>query len=320
MASPRYLVTGGAGFIGSNLVEALVGQGHTVRVFDNFSTGHRRNLQPFLRHVDLVEGDVRDFEAVRRAAEGVEVIFHQAALPSVPRSIEDPLTTNEVNVTGTLNVLEAAVQAGATRLVYASSSSVYGDGEALPKHEAMTPRPRSPYAVSKLTGEYYCQVYAQVFGLMTTALRYFNVFGPRQDPASAYAAVIPRFASAMAAGEPVRIYGDGRQSRDFTYVANAVQANLLAATAPQAEGRVLNCACGERTTLLELVDTLAGLMGCEPRVVFDPPRPGDVLHSQADVRQAAAQIGYRPSVGLRQGLQQTLARDYGVPAPQGLSA
>jgi len=302
-----YLITGGAGFIGSHIVEELVRRRERVRVLDNFSTGRRENLAPFLEHVELVEGDLRDLSTVRRVAEGVDYILHQAALPSVPRSIADPLTSNDSNVTGTLHLLIAARDAGVKRVVYASSSSVYGDNPTLPKREDMSPAPKSPYAVSKLAGEYYCRVFAQAYGLETVCLRYFNVFGPRQDPASQYAAVIPKFITALLRDEPPTIYGDGHQSRDFTYVSNVVRANLLAATAPDVSGRVFNVACGERYTVLDLVAVLTEILGTHITPVHTAPRPGDVRHSLADITAAREALGYRVEVNFHEGLRRTVA-------------
>jgi UDP-glucose 4-epimerase len=303
----RCLVTGGAGFIGSNLAEALVKSGHQVRVLDNFATGARANLAAVAGTVELLEGDLRDAAIVERAVQGMEVVFHQAALPSVARSLEDPATTHAVNATGTLTLLLAARRAGARRVVYASSSSVYGDSPTLPKREEMPTQPKSPYAVSKLGGEQYCQVFAAALGLETVSLRYFNVFGPRQDPTSPYAAVIPKFLAAMRRGEPPVIFGDGKQSRDFTYVENAVRANLLAAEAPRVSGEVLNVACGARVTLLELVEHLNRLLGTRLDPVFAPRRPGDVRHSQADLTRAAALLGYHPTVDFPEGLARMAA-------------
>ncbi len=303
----RYLVTGGAGFIGSNLAEALVKSSHRVRVLDNFATGARANLTAGAGAVELLEGDLRDAAIVERAVQGIDVVFHQAALPSVARSLEDPATTHAVNATGTLTLLLAARRAGVRRVVYASSSSVYGDSPTLPKREEMPTQPKSPYAVSKLAGEQYCQVFAAAFGLETVSLRYFNIFGPRQDPASPYAAVIPNFLTAMRRGERPVIFGDGKQSRDFTYVENAVQANLLAAEAPRASGEVINVACGGRVTLLELVEQLNHLLETHLDPIFAPPRPGDVRHSQADLTRAAAVLGYHPTVDLQEGLARMAA-------------
>lgn len=307
----RYLITGGAGFIGSNLAEALVKAGHRVRILDNFATGARANLAAVAGDVELLEGDLRDPASVEQAVRGVEVVFHQAALPSVARSLEDPATTHAVNATGTLLLLQAARRAGVRRVVYASSSSVYGDSPTLPKREEMPTQPKSPYAVSKLAGEGYCQVFAAALGLETVSLRYFNIFGPRQDPASPYAAVIPKFLAAMRRGERPVIFGDGKQSRDFTYVENAVRANLLAATAPEASGEVINVACGARVTLLELVEHLNRLLGTHLTPAFAPPRPGDVRHSQADLTRAAALLGYHPTVDFPEGLARTAAGEAG---------
>lgn len=301
-----YLVTGGAGFIGSNIVTALVERGETVRVLDNFSTGHRANLAPVQDRIELLAGDLRDPEQVRRAVEGIDFVLHQAALPSVPRSIADPLTSHAVNATGTLTLLQAARQAGVKRLVQASSSSVYGDNPALPKQESMATRPLSPYAISKLAAEQYGRVFYQLYGFETVALRYFNVFGPRQDPGSQYAAVIPRFITALRRGEPPTIYGDGQQSRDFTFIANVVQANLRACTAPEAAGGVFNIACGERYSLLELMARLAEITGRPAEAHHTEPRPGDVPHSQADISLARSVLGYEPAVTLAVGLARTV--------------
>jgi len=305
----NYLVTGGAGFIGSNLVEALLQQGHTVRVLDNFSTGKRENLAPFHHRIDLLEGDLTVLDDVRRAVQDVEVVFHQGAIPSVPKSIADPLASHEANVTGTLNVLIAAREMGVRRVVFASSSSVYGDQNPhLAKTEAMNPCPISPYGVAKLAAEHYCRVFHAVYGLETVALRYFNVFGPRQDPASMYAAVIPRFITALLAGQPPIIYGDGEQTRDFTYVGNVVQANLLAATAPaeQVAGEVFNVAMGRQTSLNVLVEMLRHIIGSEVSPLYDAPRPGDIRHSRADISKARRCLEYEPHISLDEGLRLTV--------------
>jgi len=303
-----YLVTGGAGFIGSHIVDELVRRGEQVRVLDDFSTGKVENLEQARRAIRLIEGDLRDPAAVQAAVQGADYVLHQAALASVPRSVADPLASNEVNVTGTLNVLLAARQAGVRRVVYASSSSVYGDSPTLPKHEDMPTRPLSPYAVSKLAGECYCQAFYQVYGIPTVALRYFNVFGPRQDPASQYAAVIPRFITAALAGRPLTIYGDGLQSRDFTYVSNVVAANLLACQSERAIGQVVNASCGERISLLELAARLGQLLGGgRLPVQHEPARPGDVKHSQADITRARNVLGFVPSIDFPTGLEQTVA-------------
>ena len=300
-----YLVTGGAGFIGSHIVEELVHRGERVRVLDNFSTGRRKNIAPFLKHIDLIEGDLRDLPSVRQAVEGTDYVLHQAALPSVPRSVADPLASNAANVTGTLNLLVAARDVGVRRVVYASSSSVYGDNPLLPKQEDMLPQPKSPYAVSKLAGEHYCRAFTEVYGLETVSLRYFNVFGPRQDPASQYAAVIPLFITAMLQGVPPTVHGDGHQSRDFTYVSNVAHANLLAAAAPDIAGRVFNAACGQRYTLMDLIAILNDFLGVQIVPVHTDPRPGDVRHSLADITAAREALGYRAEVSFREGLQLT---------------
>ncbi len=301
-----YLVTGGAGFIGSNIVEKLVGDGHKVRVLDNFSTGRRENIDDF-KEVELAEGDVRDLAFVRRVVSGVDYVFHQGALPSVIRSIEDPISTNEVNIDGTLNVLVASRDAGVRRVIYASSSSVYGDTPTLPKTEEMKPNPKSPYAASKLAGEYYCQVFYSVYGLETVSLRYFNIFGPRQDPTSQYAAVIPLFIEAMLNGDTPTIFGDGLQSRDFTFVDNVVKANLLAATAKDAPGKIFNTACGDRHSLLDLVDLLNSIMGKQIKPIHADSRPGDVKHSLAGISEAEKILNYQPQVQFEEGLKKTMA-------------
>ena len=302
----NFLVTGGAGFIGSNLVAALHALGHRVRVFDDFSTGRRENLAELEGEVEVVEGDIRDLPAVRSAMRDVEYVLHEAALPSVIRSIDDPLLANDVNVTGTLNVLVAARDAGAKRAVLAASSSAYGDTEVLPKVETMTPKPISPYAVTKLVAEHYGAVFTGVYGLPVVALRYFNVFGPRQDPASHYAAVIPKFILAMMEGHRPVIFGDGSQSRDFCYIENVVSANLLACTAVSAPGNTYNVACGERTDLLALVDRLNEILGTEIAPDFAEMRTGDILHSLADIEQARADLGYEVAVPFDEGLRKTV--------------
>ena len=301
----KALVTGGAGFIGSNLVRALLARGDEVRVLDNFSTGYRRNLEPL--DVELVEGDLRSYERVATAVNGVEVVFHQGALPSVPRSIQDPLSSSAVNVEGTLNVLLAARDAGVRRVVFASSSSVYGDAPGMPRRESQPLAPLAPYAVSKLAAEQYCMVANRVFGLETVALRYFNVFGEYQDPLSGYAAVIPKFIRIMLDGERPTIFGDGETSRDFTHVENVVDANLAAATEPAAAGRVMNVAIGSSNTLNDLVRTLRRLLDVELEPDYAPPRPGDVPESLADVSLARELIGYEPSVTFEEGLERTIA-------------
>jgi len=305
----HYLVTGGAGFIGSNLVGALLEQGHTVRVLDNFSTGKRENLAPYGSRVEVIEGDLTDLDAVRRAVQGVDVVLHQGALASVPRSIEDPISSNEANVKGTLHVLLAAKDAGVKRVVYASSSSVYGDQAVTePKVETMTPQPISPYAVSKLSGEQYCQVFYEVYGLETVSLRYFNVFGPRQDPHSEYAAVIPKFITCMLEGQRPTIFGDGEQTRDFTYIGNVIKGNLLAATAPaeRVAGQVFNMATGAQISLNGLVEMLQEITGQNLAPVYAPPRTGDIKHSRADIEKARRLLGYEPEVSFLEGLRQTV--------------
>jgi UDP-glucose 4-epimerase len=302
-----FLVTGGAGFIGSHLAARLVDQGGAVRVFDDFSTGKRDNLEAVGDRIDLIEGDLRDPDAVRRAVAGARVIFHQAALSSVQRSVEDPRTTLDVNLSGTLNVLQAAREAGCQRVVFASSAAVYGDAPGLPKTETMAPRPLSPYAISKLAGEQLCSVFTHVHGLETVALRYFNVFGPRQDPSSPYSGVISRFLLALQTGAPPVIFGDGVQSRDFVYVDDVVAANLLAAEAPAAAGRVFNIATGRAVSLNHLLRTLATLTGTEPRAHHEPARPGDIRHSLADIGAAKKTLGYAAEVALEDGLARTVA-------------
>lgn len=301
----RVLVTGGAGFIGSHLAERLLDLGHEVRVLDSFATGRRENLEG-LSGVELIEGDIQSFERAHNAVRGCEAVLHQAALPSVPRSIQDPLTTNAVNVTGTLNLLLAARDAGVRRVVYASSSSVYGANEALPKCEDQPVSPISPYAVSKLAGEGFCRAFTCIYGLECIALRYFNVFGPRQDPRSQYSAVIPRFIEAALHGSTPVIFGDGKQSRDFTYIDNVVDANLRAMTGSAGAGEVFNIACGERVSLNEALDTVAEVAGTELHPDHQPARVGEVRHSQADIRRAREELGYEPAVSFADGIRYTL--------------
>lgn len=304
----KVLVTGGGGFIGSHLAEALLAAGHDVRVLDDFSTGKRENLKAFSGRLEIVEGDVRDSAAAAAAVRGREAVFHLAALPSVPRSFRDPFSSFAVNAGGAVKVLEAARRAGVRRFVYSSSSSVYGDVAAEAKSEDLEPRPLSPYAVSKLSGESMCRLYRRVYGMETVSLRYFNVFGPRQDPRSEYAAVIPRFIRDALGGSRPTVYGDGRQTRDFTYVANVVRANLLAlAAGPAAEGEVFNVACGEEMELLDLVEALGELTGKKLEPVFEPARPGDVRRSRAAIGRAREVLGYRPEVGWEEGLEKTIA-------------
>jgi nucleoside-diphosphate-sugar epimerase len=304
MAARTALVTGGGGFIGSTLVDALLAEGFEVRVLDNFATGRRENLEDALPHIELIEGDIQSYERVHTAVRGCELVFHFAALPSVPRSVQDPLTSNATNVIGTLNVLLASRDADVRRVIYASSSSIYGANEELPKREEMAVAPIAPYAVSKLAGEGYCRSFTNVYGLDTVALRYFNVFGPRQDPLSQYAAVIPRFIAAFRDGRRPVIYGDGEQSRDFTFVDNAVNATLCAARAAgEVAGEMFNAACGSRISLLEILDELRSLTGTELEPEHLPARPGDVRHSLADISKAREALGYRPNVDFREGLR-----------------
>lgn len=303
----RYVVTGGAGFIGSHLVEHLVAAGESVAVLDDFSTGRRENLAPFRDRVDLIEGSLTDLEACRRAVDGAAFVLHQAALPSVPRSLRDPLATHASNVTGTLNLLIAARDAGVQRFVYAASSSAYGNTAELPKREDMLPRPLSPYAAAKYAGEQYCRAFHASFGLPTVALRYFNVFGPRQDPTSQYAAVIPKFIVTAQHGEAPTIFGDGEQTRDFTFVANVVRANLLACAAPAAAwGEPYNVGCGERITVNELWRRIAALVGTTASPRYEPSRTGDVRDSLASLERTRAMLGYHPVVSLDEGLRITL--------------
>lgn len=301
-----YLVTGGAGFIGSNTAEQLVKRGEEVRILDNFSTGKKENIVKFKDSIELIEGDLRDLEIVKRAMVGVDFVLHQGALPSVQRSIEDPLTTNKVNILGTLNVLLAAREAKVKRVVHASSSSVYGDTPTLPKKEVMKTSPRSPYAVSELIGEEYCRIYYTIYGLETVSLRYFNVFGPRQDPSSQYAAVIPKFITLMLRGESPPIYGDGEQSRDFTFVDNVVKANLKACEAKEAPGGVFNIACGKSVTINELLQRLNGILETRIKPTYQSPRKGDVRHSLADISQARKTLHYSPEIGFAAGLEKTV--------------
>jgi nucleoside-diphosphate-sugar epimerase len=300
------LVTGGGGFIGSHLTARLAAAGHLVRVLDNFSTGRRSNVASLPDEVEIVEGDIRSYERVHHAVSGCEVVFHVAALPSVPRSIQDPLTSHATNATGTLNLLLCARDARVRRVVLASSSSVYGANQALPKREDMTPMPMSPYAVAKLASEGYCRSFTEVYGLETVALRYFNVFGPRQDPRSEYAAAIPSFISAVLAGEPPRVYGDGEQSRDFTYVENAVDATVLAMDAQGVVGEVFNVANGAATSVNQVLAELGELIGADVEPAHLPARPGEVRHSLADCTRAGETLGYKPQTSLREGLRITV--------------
>jgi len=302
-----YLVTGGAGFIGSHLVTRLVSEGRRVRVLDNLSTGSLKNLDHVLGRYEFLRGDLCDPDAVARAVHGVDVVFHEAALASVPRSVARPLDTHAACATGTITLLDACRQAGVRRVVYAASSSAYGNAAVMPKHEGQLPGPLSPYAAAKLAGELYCEAFAATYGLETVRLRYFNVFGPRQDPASPYSAVIPRFVAALLNGEQPVIYGDGSQSRDFTYIDNVVEANLRAAQAVGVSGRVYNAACGSSLDLITLLRVLCEELDAEFAPRFAEPRVGDVLHSWADVSAAERDLGYRPVVSVREGLRRTVA-------------
>lgn len=301
----KYLVTGGAGFIGCNIVRKLLEQGHDVRVLDNFSSGKDYNLTEVINDIELMEGDIRDYWTVVKAVKGVDYILHQAALPSVPRSVANPLTSNEVNINGTLHLMEAARYAGVKRMVMASSSSVYGDTVELPKHEKMVPSPLSPYAINKLTNEYYARVYYNLYGFETVCLRYFNIFGPHQDPTSFYSAVIPKFITALDSGKQPVVFGDGEQSRDFTYIDNCVQANLLAATADGVAGDYFNVACGGQFTLNELLDKLRAILGVDTKAKYEEPRVGDIKHSFAAIDKLG-KFGYKPTVDFEEGLKRTV--------------
>ena len=300
------LVTGGAGFIGSHLVRALIKEGHQVRVLDDFSTGYIDNLEEIQRRIELIDGDIRRPVVVKPAMRKVDLVFHLAALASVQRSIKDPISTTHVNALGTLNVFEAARAARVQRVVYASSSSVYGDSLEAIRRETNTTSPMSPYALSKLVGEQYGSFYSKTFGLETVGLRFFNVFGPRQDPSSQYSAAIPKFIAALTAGEASVIYGDGKQSRDFTYVENVVQANLLAARVPGISGRLFNVGCGESITVNDLYWSLVKLMKIDVPARYQPARTGDVRHSQADISLAKKLLGYAPTVDVQEGLRRTV--------------
>jgi nucleoside-diphosphate-sugar epimerase len=306
MTTAKYLVTGGAGFIGSHIAQALLDRGEAVRVFDNFATGKETNLAALGGRAEYISGDLRNFDEVKEAVAGVEVVFHQGAIASVPRSIADPVTSLETNINGTQNVLIAARDIGVRRVVYASSSAVYGDTPTLPKHEDMPANPTSPYAVHKLTGELLCAVFTRIYKLETVALRYFNVFGPRQDPASEYAAVIPRFLTALIEKRQPIVFGDGEQTRDFTYIADVVQANLLAATSPAAVGYALNIGCGNLVSLNMVLRIAGELLGTRVEAEYHEPRQGDVRASLADISRAQRLLGYNPTIGFREGLARTL--------------
>ncbi|MFQ5411836.1 MAG: SDR family oxidoreductase [Phycisphaerae bacterium] len=300
------LVTGGAGFIGSHLVHGLLEQGHGVRVLDNFSTGRRENIEAARDRIELMEGDIADPSTCRSACDGVEAVFHQAASPSVPKSIDNPAASHRSNLEGTFNMLLAARDARIRRFIYAASSSAYGESEQLPKIETMAPSPLSPYAVQKLAGEHYCRVFAECYGLQTLSIRYFNVFGPRQDPNSQYAAAIPAFVTAILSDRPPTIYGDGEQTRDFTYIDNVVAANLLAAEATQTKGEVINVACGEHVTVNAIIRRINEILGKDVRPDYVDPRPGDIKHSWADIGLARKLIGFQPVCGFAEGLRHAI--------------
>ncbi len=301
-----YLVTGGAGFIGSHIAEALVKRGERVRVFDNLMTGKRENLDHLAGKIEFIEADIRDYTSIRQALDGVGIVYHEAAIPSVPRSVAEPQLNHDANVNGTFNVLMAARDAGVKRVIFAASSSAYGDTEVLPKVETMLPNPLSPYAAAKLFGELYCQTFTRVYGLETVALRYFNVFGPRQDPTSPYSGVISKFVTSLLNNQAPTIFGDGEQSRDFTYVANVVDANLRAAEAPEAAGEVMNLGIGQRITLNQLFEELQKIIGTNLKPHYEETRAGDVRHSLADISRAEKLLGYSPLVGLAEGLKHTV--------------
>ncbi len=303
----RYLVTGGAGFIGSNIVTELLQRGEQVRVLDNFSSGYLSNLESVQSDIEIIDGDVRDYWTVHEAVAGCDYILHQAALPSVPRSVNNPLTSNDVNINGTLNVLECARKANIKKVVLASSSSIYGDSAILPKEESMTPNPLSPYAITKLTGEYYLKVFWELYRLPTVALRYFNIFGPRQDPKSDYSAVIPRFITALAEGRNPIIYGDGEQSRDFTHVSHAVAANIAAATKPDIVGKAYNVACGGQYTLNCLLDKLRAIMNSKQEATYEEARQGDIRHSYGSGDLLVKEFGFAPEVSFEEGLKATVS-------------
>jgi UDP-glucose 4-epimerase len=301
------LITGGAGFIGSHIARTLVSAGERVRVFDNFSSGRPANLEDIAGEVEMIDGDLRDADSVARAVAGSDVVYHQGAVPSVPRSVADPRTSLDAGITGTLNVLLAARDSDARRVVFASSSSVYGDTPEMPKHEEMKPRPLSPYAISKLSAEQLCGVFTRLYGLETVALRYFNVFGPNQDPASEYAAVIPKFIAAVQAGERPTVYGDGEQTRDFTYIDNVVDANLRAARVPEASGEVFNIASNRAISVNRMLELVGEYLGKPAVATYVDPRPGDIKHSLADIDAARRVLGYEPRISFEAGLARTVA-------------
>ncbi len=302
----HYLITGGAGFIGSNLARGLLEQGHKVTVLDNLSTGNRANLADIAADIVVIEADVRDTDKMHKACSGIDVILHHAALASVPLSIDDPLATEQINSVGTLNILLAARDQGVKRVVFAGSSSIYGNTRSPASHEKLPSAPLSPYGLSKLTGEGYCQMFHRLYGLETVVLRYFNVFGPRQNPRSQYAAVIPIFITSLLSGQAPTIYGDGEQTRDFTYVANVVHANLLAATSPNAAGHVMNLACGQSVSLNQILSLINQELGTSIAPVHQPRRVGDIKHSRADITKAQKLLGYEPVVAFDQGLRHTI--------------
>lgn len=302
----RYLVTGGAGFIGSHVVETLLKAGHFVRVLDDFDTGKRESIESFAGELEIAEGSIVNRDTLKSVMQGIDYVLHQAARGSVPRSIEDPIGTHEANITGTLNVLLAARDAKVKRVVAASSSSVYGETPALPKKEVMTPTPKSPYAISKLTGEYYCRVFSEVYGLETVALRYFNIYGPRQNPNLQYAAVIPIFINNMLQGRPCVIYGDGEQTRDFTFVEDCVKANLLACKTPNISGNYYNVACGKQTSVNQLFQLIKDIVGTDIPPVYESSRPGDVKYSYASIKKAKEQMQFKPDFRLKKGLKKTV--------------
>jgi len=302
----KFLITGGAGFIGSHLAENLLKLGYSVSIIDNFSTGKESNIEAFRKDVEVFDKDIRNFESVNKATAGVDVILHHAAMASVPASVADPLTANEINISGTLNILEAAKQNGVKRVVFAASSAAYGDEPESPKHEQMKPQPLSPYAVGKLAGEYYCKLYFDLYGLETVGLRYFNVFGHRQDPNSQYAAVIPKFITSMIEGKSPVIFGDGLQTRDFTHVENIVQANLLASTVANIAGGLYNCACGEAISLNDVVNVINTFLGTKIEPRYEDPRPGDIKFSLASIALIKEKLNFNPKYNFQEGLAKTI--------------
>lgn len=302
----NFLITGGAGFIGSNIAHELVEKGNNVKIIDNFATGKPENIDDIRAKIEFIQGDIRDLDLLKNSMKDVDYVLHQAAIPSVPRSVKDPILSNDTNICGTLNVLVAAKDSDVKRVVYASSSSVYGDTPTLPKQEDMIPNPLSPYAVTKLTGEYYCKVFHSIYGLETVSLRYFNVFGPRQDPESQYAAVIPKFITRMLNNESPTIYGDGLQTRDFSYIKNVINANLLACNAKNAPGKAFNIACGERITLNELIAVLNEILDKDIESTYTDPRQGDIKHSLADISRAIEILDSKPKYNLKEGLKETV--------------